>query len=133
MGVGGLMCFFVKQKTAYEMRISDWSSDVCSSDVRMIVPAPGPGRRYPVFVEHYGGPSAQLVTREWMKPFAQYLVSKGWIYFQIDTRGPANRGRPFEEQIYHAMGTVEVEEPVLGARWPKATPFVAPGANAIHG
>src|SRR3546814_5592993 len=24
--------FFVKQKTAYEMRISDWSSDVCSSD-----------------------------------------------------------------------------------------------------
>src|SRR3546814_7909452 len=29
------MCFFiVNQKTAYEMRISDWSSDVCSSDLR---------------------------------------------------------------------------------------------------
>src|SRR3546814_10882148 len=29
------MCFFCfKQKTAYEMRISDWSSDVCSSDLR---------------------------------------------------------------------------------------------------
>src|SRR3546814_3766857 len=27
-----LLCFF-KQKTAYEMRISDWSSDVCSSDL----------------------------------------------------------------------------------------------------
>src|SRR3546814_2620610 len=27
--------FFFKQKTAYEMRISDWSSDVCSSDLRM--------------------------------------------------------------------------------------------------
>src|SRR3546814_4954990 len=28
------MCFFVfKQKTAYEVRISDWSSDVCSSDL----------------------------------------------------------------------------------------------------
>src|SRR3546814_9495336 len=26
-------CFFCKQKTAYEMRISDWSSDVCSSDL----------------------------------------------------------------------------------------------------
>src|SRR3546814_2443228 len=26
--------FFCKQKTAYEMRISDWSSDVCSSDLR---------------------------------------------------------------------------------------------------
>src|SRR3546814_2053510 len=29
-----LVFFFFKQKTAYEMRISDWSSDVCSSDLR---------------------------------------------------------------------------------------------------
>src|SRR3546814_3920087 len=29
--------FFFKQKTAYEMRISDWSSDVCSSDLMGIV------------------------------------------------------------------------------------------------
>src|SRR3546814_2540562 len=28
-----IMVFFFKQKTAYEMRISDWSSDVCSSDL----------------------------------------------------------------------------------------------------
>src|SRR3546814_5918378 len=28
------MCLFVKQKTAYERRSSDWSSDVCSSDLR---------------------------------------------------------------------------------------------------
>src|SRR3546814_4065639 len=31
--VVGLYFFFFKQKTAYEMRISDWSSDVCSSDL----------------------------------------------------------------------------------------------------
>src|SRR3546814_6061103 len=36
-----MLCFFVvvifffKQKTAYEMRISDWSSDVCSSDLSL--------------------------------------------------------------------------------------------------
>src|SRR3546814_8209915 len=31
------MClFFFKQKTAYEMRISDWSSDVCSSDLSVL-------------------------------------------------------------------------------------------------
>src|SRR3546814_9530660 len=29
-----VLFFFFKQKTAYEMRISDWSSDVCSSDLR---------------------------------------------------------------------------------------------------
>src|SRR3546814_8063860 len=38
-----LYIFFFKQKTAYEMRISDWSSDVCSSDLiaerhKVIVP-----------------------------------------------------------------------------------------------
>src|SRR3546814_8178635 len=31
--VFGFVIFFFKQKTAYEMRISDWSSDVCSSDL----------------------------------------------------------------------------------------------------
>src|SRR3546814_12155606 len=31
------MFFFFKQKTAYEMRISDWSSDVCSSDLAMLL------------------------------------------------------------------------------------------------
>src|SRR3546814_10778354 len=45
-------CFFFKQKTAYEMRISDWSSDVCSSDLcggspaftgsRLVSEAPAP-------------------------------------------------------------------------------------------
>src|SRR3546814_2657801 len=31
-----LFFFFFKQKTAYEMRISDWSSDVCSSDLHVV-------------------------------------------------------------------------------------------------
>src|SRR3546814_2598896 len=31
--VSTFVVFFFKQKTAYEMRISDWSSDVCSSDL----------------------------------------------------------------------------------------------------
>src|SRR3546814_2551415 len=33
LDVYGLFVLFCKQKTAYEMRISDWSSDVCSSDL----------------------------------------------------------------------------------------------------
>src|SRR3546814_3601314 len=36
-----LFCFFFfKQKTAYEMRISDWSSDVCSSDLKGAIHPP---------------------------------------------------------------------------------------------
>src|SRR3546814_1846684 len=40
--------FFFKQKTAYEMRISDWSSDVCSSDLATIgrIRTVGPGDMY---------------------------------------------------------------------------------------
>src|SRR3546814_15710616 len=38
-----LLFFFFKQKTAYDMRISDWSSDVCSSDLPR---ADHPGRRH---------------------------------------------------------------------------------------
>src|SRR3546814_8607751 len=37
MGVGGNNCFFFKQKTAYEMRISDGSSVVCSSDLQQAI------------------------------------------------------------------------------------------------
>src|SRR3546814_1730912 len=36
--VSSFVFFFFKQKTAYEMRISDWSSDVCSSDLRIFGP-----------------------------------------------------------------------------------------------
>src|SRR3546814_4565293 len=36
--------FFFKQKTAYEMRISDWSSDVCSSDLEILGAAQRVGR-----------------------------------------------------------------------------------------
>src|SRR3546814_8065094 len=38
--------FFFKQKTAYEMRISDWSSDVCSSDLLILFGPPGGGKSH---------------------------------------------------------------------------------------
>src|SRR3546814_1422260 len=43
--------FFFKQKTAYEMRISDWSSDVCSSDLSLIDPRPEQHKD----TTHFGG------------------------------------------------------------------------------
>src|SRR3546814_3691503 len=52
--------FFFKQKTAYEMRISDWSSDVCSSDLDLFVAAAAVEHRRErrlrlVMVEEEGG------------------------------------------------------------------------------
>src|SRR3546814_10757977 len=49
------MIFFFKQKTAYEMRISDWSSDVCSSDLReSMAQVPRRSRRTPQAVSLSG-------------------------------------------------------------------------------
>src|SRR3546814_14732873 len=45
MSCSWLVFFFFKQKTAYEMRISDWSSDVCSSDLSGGFPAASLGGR----------------------------------------------------------------------------------------
>src|SRR3546814_4229085 len=41
------MLFVIKQKTADEMRISDWSSDVCSSDLYLLQEWPGSGESRP--------------------------------------------------------------------------------------
>jgi dipeptidyl-peptidase-4 len=99
----------------------------------MIAPPLAKGRKYPVFFEHYGGPGSQQVKRAWMNPMAQYWVSKGWIYFQIDNRGSPNRGRAFEDQIYHAMGAVELEDQAAAARWLQKQSFVDPRKIAISG
>jgi dipeptidyl-peptidase-4 len=100
----------------------------------MITPVLKPGKKYPVFFEHYGGPgTGQQVSKAWASPMRQYWVSKGWIYFQIDNRGSYNRGKAFEDHIYHAMGTVEVADQAAGARWLQKQPFVDPKRIATYG
>src|SRR3546814_4956129 len=57
--------FFFKQKTAYEMRISDWSSDVCSSDLARLS-QPLPQRLAHTHISARGGsfsPHAKLSPR----------------------------------------------------------------------
>src|SRR3546814_6215743 len=55
-----LVFFFVKQKTAYEMRISDWSSDVCSSDLQHGPDLDGLAFLDPDFAERAGGGGVDL-------------------------------------------------------------------------
>src|SRR3546814_731640 len=61
-----MLFFFFKQKTAYEMRISDWSSDVCSSD---LTPAPAAGT----------APAALAPTGE--AEFSEELSQRTFRYF----------------------------------------------------
>src|SRR3546814_6878174 len=64
--------FFFKQKTAYEMRISDWSSDVCSSDLVYCRFGPGVDGIGSVLLERgmegftFGQPSQYLNGEDWV-------------------------------------------------------------------
>src|SRR3546814_5994417 len=85
--------FFFKQKTAYEMRISDWSSDVCSSDLRRArrclsasVPSLDPPARIP---DGLPPPQALGSTNE------RRLRRCPW---QQESRWDAGRGRRLERQ-----------------------------------
>src|SRR3546814_8437112 len=88
--------FFFKQKTAYEMRISDWSSDVCSSDLplrlavlrrscrsrryhlrRWIVPRPARSRRAQVAILRPKNPSACSYILS-QRPDQAFLPLRRW-------------------------------------------------------
>lgn len=101
---------------------------------KMMTPPLEPGKRYPVFMIHYGGPNGgRQVTNIWSGALNQYLVDRGWIVFAIDNRGTPDRGKAFEEQLYRAMGTVEVEDQLKGVEWLKSQPFVDPERIATYG
>ncbi|GAB5350950.1 S9 family peptidase [Qipengyuania sp. 483] len=99
----------------------------------MITPEMEPGKRYPVYFYHYGGPGPQTVNRGWNGALRQAIVDKGYIWFALDNRGSANRGVAFEQPIYRAMGTVEVRDQKAGADYLKTLDFVDPEKIAIDG
>lgn len=103
---------------------------------RMLSPEREPGRKYPVFVQVYGGPwGGRQVTRSWTRDAAlhQYLVDRGWIVFSVDGRGSPDRGKAFEDHIYRAMGGVEVADQLAGLEWLKGGDFVDPDDIAVYG
>ena len=83
-----------------------------------------PRRRYPAIVEVYGGPHVQTVTRSWRGPAEKLYLEAGYVLFQLDNRGSANRDVRFESAIAHRLGSVEVDDQVVGLDWLRRQPFV---------
>src|SRR3546814_5097251 len=75
--------FFFKQKTAYEMRISDWSSDVCSSDLR------------PKRLDEYLG---QQPVREQLGIYIEAARGRGEAMDHVLIFGPPGLGKRSEER-----------------------------------
>src|SRR3546814_14473431 len=102
--------FFFKQKTAYEMRISDWSSDVCSSDLlygtdNFTDQGCGMGAEATLYLTERGVQVVGTDAWSWDAPFSH--TAKRWA----ETRDPsiiweghkAGRIRPYYqiEQLTH--------------------------------
>jgi dipeptidyl-peptidase-4 len=102
---------------------------------KLLLPKMEPGKRYPVFVQVYGGPGAgRQVTKAWGGgTLQQYLAQKGWIVFSVDGRGTPDRGKSFEDHLYRAMGGVEVRDQLAGVEWLKSQPYVDPTRIAVYG
>src|SRR3546814_5696254 len=90
-----LFFFFFKQKTAYEMRISDWSSDVCSSDLN--VPRLIPGWTDPIVVgRHAFGDQYKATDFRVPGPGKLRMVWEG------------ENGERIEEEVFDFPGSGEI-------------------------
>ena len=70
------------------------------------------GKKYPVIVSVYGGPTAQTVTRAWGRGYAlqSYWTERGYGVFLVDNRGMAGRDRAFTRAHNRAFGDIEVKD-----------------------
>jgi dipeptidyl-peptidase-4 len=83
-----------------------------------------PTRRYPVFLNVYGGPTVQNVSRTWPKMIDEYMAQQGYVVFTLDNRGTSRRSRAFSDPIHGHLGEVEVRDQLTGVRWLQAQPWI---------
>jgi dipeptidyl-peptidase-4 len=81
-------------------------------------------RRYPVFLNVYGGPTVQNVTRSWPNMIDEYMAQQGYVVFTLDNRGSARRSRAFTNPIRGRLGEIEVHDQLAGARWLQGQPWI---------
>jgi len=92
-----------------------------------------PERQYPAVQYLYGGPHSQQVHRGWQGMRPQLFAQRGYVYFTIDNRGATNRGRDFEAPLDRSMGSVEVEDQLVGLDYLKNLDFVDADRVGIWG
>jgi len=83
-----------------------------------------PAKKYPVLVEVYGGPHSQRVMKSWRPINDQIFAGQGYIVFKLDNRGSGNRSAAFKRALDRRMGTVEVDDQLVGAAFLKSLPYV---------
>jgi dipeptidyl-peptidase-4 len=93
-------------------------------------------KTYPAIVYLYNGPHVQLNKDAF--PFSgnlwyDYMAQKGYFVFVLDGRGSANRGFEFESIIHRQLGTVEMQDQLVGINYLKSLPYIDTTRLGIHG
>ena len=83
-----------------------------------------PAKTYPAIVSVYGGPHAQTVSRSWQKVSERPYLEDGYVVFKLDNRGSTNRSAKFKRALDRRMGTVEVDDQLVGAKFLAGLPYV---------
>lgn len=147
-GADGALRFWLQQNTLDETHPyapyldshEEWTfgqltaPDGQALDYRLLVPSDlKAGQKAPAIQLVYGGPHAQLVYNRWGGAYAQLLADQGYVVFQLDNRGAANRGTAFENVLYRKMGQPEVVDQAIGTEWLADQPFVDGDKIGVQG
>jgi dipeptidyl-peptidase-4 len=103
---------------------------------RLVKPADfNPKKKYPVVIDVYGGPHAQVVQNRWgvTSLFDHLLAQEGFLVWSLDNRGSWARGHPWEAVVFKNMGQRELEDQLAGVAYLKSLPYVDANRLAIWG
>ncbi|MEN9399211.1 MAG: hypothetical protein RL632_312 [Bacteroidota bacterium] len=95
-----------------------------------------PKKKYPVMVYVYGGPHAQMITNSWLDGanlWMYWMAEQGYLVYTLDGRGSAYRGFADESQIHRQLGTVEMNDQMVGVNYLKSLNYVDSNRLAVHG
>lgn len=81
----------------------------------------------------YGGPGGARVRNEWSPLLLQMFADAGYAVFELDNRGTGNRGRDFDDPLYQAMGTVEVDDQLAGVTWLRQQDWIDSSRIGVFG
>jgi dipeptidyl-peptidase-4 len=94
-----------------------------------------PGRRYPVIIYIYGGPSAPSVANAWSGHVLtdQLYLAEGFVLLTVDNRAATGISKRLENTIAGGAFEPETKDLLDAVRWLKRQPWVDPGRVGVWG
>ncbi len=92
-------------------------------------------QKHPAIVYVYGGPHSQVVRKAWSRHdlWHAYMASRGYLVFSIDNRGSSGRGKAWEEPLLKQLGTIELQDQLVGVDYLRSQPYVDPNRIGVWG